>query len=133
MKEYGTNDVEGVLSTIHQNYFAQLCELDNEEMKNIEIAAVGAGLGSWFDHTSKLMVMKLKEVMNGLDNDKWNEEIENKVMNDVWEPLHKKDLLEGAKVITSTWACKKKRNGTYLVQLNARKFKQVAGKHFNPS
>ena len=46
MKEYGTNDVEGVLSTIHQNYFAQLCELDNEEMKNIEIAAVGAGLGS---------------------------------------------------------------------------------------
>ena len=44
----------------------QLCELDDKEMKNIEISAVGAGLGSGFDHTGKLKVMKFKEVMNGL-------------------------------------------------------------------
>ena len=37
------------------------------------------------------------------------------------------------KVITSTWACKNKSNGTYHSQLDAKGFKQVAGKHFNPT
>ena len=54
------------------------------------------------------------------------------VTNKVWEPLIKKDLPEGVKVITSTWACKKISHGTYHGQLNVRRFKQVAGKHFNP-
>ena len=47
--------------------------------------------------------------------------------------LGQKYLPEGAKVITSTWTCKKKSNGTYHGQLNARGFGQVAGKHFNPT
>ena len=42
IKEYGTDGIQGVLSTIHQNYYAKLCKLDEEEMKNIDIAAVGA-------------------------------------------------------------------------------------------
>ena len=50
------------------------------------------------------------------------------VINKVLEPLDKKDLPEGVKVITSTGACKKKSNGTYHGQLNARGFKQVARK-----
>ena len=50
------------------------------------------------------------------------------VMNKVWEPLDKKDLPEGAKVIRST-----KSNGTYCGQLNARGSEQVAGKHFDPT
>ena len=37
-------------------------------MKNIEIAPVEAGLGSRFDHTRKLKVMKFEEVMNGPDS-----------------------------------------------------------------
>ena len=69
MKEYGIDRVEVVLSAIHQNYYAQLCKLDDEETKNIEIAAVG------FNHTSKLKVMKVKEAMNGPDSNKWKEEI----------------------------------------------------------
>ena len=48
-------------------------------------------------------------------------------------PWTKKDLPEGAKVITSTWSYKKKSNSTYHGQLNARGFKQIAGKHFNPT
>ena len=55
------------------------------------------------------------------------------VINRVWEPLDKKKLLEGAKVITSTWACKKKSYGTYCGQLNTREYEQVAGKHFDPT
>ena len=87
-----------------------MCEVDDEETKNIKIATLGAGLGSKFDHTSKLKVMKFKESMNEPGSDKWEIESEHKriVTNRVWEPLDKKDLLEGAKVITSTCACKKK-------------------------
>ena len=47
--------------------------------------------------------------------------------------MDKKDLLEGAKVKTLTWACEKKSNGTYCDQLNARGFEQIAGKHFDPT
>ena len=74
--------------------------------------------------------------MNGSDSSKCKEEIkiEHKQMvtNKVWKPLDKKDLLERAKVITSTGACKKKSKGTYHGRLNAWGFKQVAGKYFNP-
>ena len=55
------------------------------------------------------------------------------VRNKAWESLGKKDLSEGEKVITLTWACKKKSNSTYCGQLNAKGFKQVAGKHFDPT
>ena len=75
--------------------------------------------------------------MNGTDNNKWTEEIKNEheqmVMNRVWEPLDKKGLPNGVKVITSTRACKKKSNGTYHGRLNARGFEQIAGKHFDPT
>ena len=86
-----------------------MCELDHEEMKNIEIAAEGAGLGGGFDHISKLKVMKLKEAMNRPDNNKLKEKIENeqkqKAINGVSEPLDKNDLPERAKGKISTWAC----------------------------
>ena len=65
MKEYGSVLVEGALSTIHQNYYAQLCKLDEW----------GVGLGGGFDHTSELKVMKFKEAMNGPGSDQWKEEI----------------------------------------------------------
>ena len=55
------------------------------------------------------------------------------VANDIWEPLDKKDLQEEANAITSTWACKKKSNSTYCGRLNAREFKQIAGKNFDPT
>ena len=55
------------------------------------------------------------------------------MMNRVWELLDKKDLPEGVKIITLTWACRKKSNGTYHSRLNARRFKQIAVKHFNPT
>ena len=48
MKEFGTNDVEGALSITHQNYYAQLCKLDDKKTKNIEIAAIGAVLSGGF-------------------------------------------------------------------------------------
>ena len=74
--------------------------------------------------------MKFKEAMNRPDSNKWKEEIKNEckriVTNGLWETLDKNDLLEGAKVIPSTWACKEKSNVTYHGRLNARGFKQIA-------
>ena len=70
MKEYSTDRVEGVLSTIYQNFYAPLYKVDDTELKNIEIAEVGAGLGGGFNHTCELKVMKFKEVVNGPDGDK---------------------------------------------------------------
>ena len=51
MKEYGSDGEGGLLSTIHQNYFTQLCKLNDEERKNIEITAVGTELDGRFNHT----------------------------------------------------------------------------------
>ena len=68
--------MEGVLSTIHQYYNTQSCELDEDETKNIKIAAIGARLGGRFNHISKFEVMKFKEATNGPDSSKWKEEIE---------------------------------------------------------
>ena len=47
-----------------------MCKLDDEEMKNIKIALVGAELGGEFNHTSALKVTKFKEAMNGTDSNK---------------------------------------------------------------
>ena len=86
MKENSSDGVEGALSTIYQNY-TQLCKLNNVETKNIDIAAVGVGLDSRLDHTSKLKVIKFKEAMNGPDSNKWKEKIENE---------HKRMMTNGA-------------------------------------
>ena len=40
---------------------------------------------------------------------------------------------ENARIIDSTWAMKKKANGTYRARLNARGFQQVEGEHYNGS
>ena len=55
------------------------------------------------------------------------------VMKSIWKPLDKSDLPEGAKVIISTWAFKKKNIDTYHGRLIARGFEQIAGKHFDPT
>ena len=55
------------------------------------------------------------------------------VKNKVSEVVKRKDLLPGTKVIDSTWACKKKSNGTLCRRLNARGFKQKEGQHYNGS
>ena len=71
MKAYSSDGVESALNIIHQNYYAELCKLDDKETKNIKIAAVGAWLDVGFNHTSELKVMKFKEAMKRPDNNKW--------------------------------------------------------------
>ena len=53
--------------------------------------------------------------------------------NSIWELLDKKDLPDGVKDITTTWACKMKTSGMYCGRLSARGFEQITGKHFDPT
>ncbi len=48
-----------------------------------------------------------------------------------WKLVLRKDVLEGTKILTLTWAMKKKANGTYHARMNARGYEQVDGKHYN--
>ena len=49
----------------------------------------------------------------------------------MWTPRILKDVPAGAKVITSTWAMKKKANGTYCSILDASEFQQMEGVHYD--
>ena len=128
----------GGLTVAEQNYYATLAEAtENEFDDNAEIACVGAGLGGGFENTNELHVIKYKEAMASDDKEKWqkaiDEEHDRMVRNKVWKVVPKSDLPQGAKIMTTTWACKKKPNGTYRARLNARGYEQVDGVHFDSS
>jgi hypothetical protein len=101
-----------------------------------EIACVGAGLGGGFEHTTELHVMKYDTAMKTADANSWKMAVEEEhnrmVDNEVWTPVPKSEVPVGAKVLTSTWAMKKKANGTFRARLNGRGFEQVPGIHYDP-
>ena len=43
-----------------------------------------------------------------------------------------KDVPEGTHVMTNTWTCKEKANGTFRARLNMRGFEQIPGEHYEP-
>ena len=55
------------------------------------------------------------------------------IKNKVFKAVERSSLPPGTKVINSTWACKKKSNGTLRGRLNARGFKQIDGQHYDGS
>ena len=111
------------------NYYAALAAANCGE-----IQAVGAGIGGGFDHTSELKVMKYEEAINSPDKEGWKAEIKNEhrrmQKHGVWKAVKKESLKPKTKVIDSTWACKKKSNGTLRARMNARGFKQVEGEMY---
>jgi Reverse transcriptase (RNA-dependent DNA polymerase). len=100
-----------------------------------ELACVGAGIGGGFVDTKELHVMTYKEAVTGPEQPYWlkaiEEERDRMMEHAVWKPIDKKQIPRGAKIIDCTWAMKKKSNGTYRARVNARGFKQVAGKHYD--
>ena len=98
---------------------------------------LGAGIGGGFENTQELRVMNYNEAMATKDNDKWmkavDEEHQRMIKHGVWKAVEQDKIDAKAKVIDSTWAMKKKSNGTYRARLNARGFKQVEGQHFDGS
>jgi Reverse transcriptase (RNA-dependent DNA polymerase) len=49
----------------------------------------------------------------------------------VFKTVKKSTLPKKAKVLSSTWAMKKKLNGTYCAQVTARGYEQVNGIHYD--
>ena len=98
---------------------------------------VKAGIGGGFENTEELKPMKYKEAISDPDGEAWKVDILNEykrmVANNVFEAVNSKDLPPGTKIIDSTWACKKKSNGTLRARMMARGFRQVDGQHYDGS
>ena len=107
------------------------------ELKKIEVACVGAGIGGGFNNTAELKPMKYRQAMATSDKEKWNEavELEHESIkrNRVWIPVKLKNIPKHAKILTSTWAMKKKANGTFRARINARGYEEIDGVHYDAS
>ena len=133
------------ISAATTNYFASLAEIEEDEVlgfamvenEYVEYANVGAGVGGGFENTAELKPMKYDQAINGPEAEAWKAEIENEhdrmVKNKVFQEVQRKDLPHGAKPIDSTWACKKKSNGTHRAKVNGSGFKQIPGQHYDSS
>jgi hypothetical protein len=81
--------------------------------------------------------MKYKEAMKGSDKDKWkkgvDEEHERFQKHKVFKAVPRGEVPVGSKILTSTWAMKKKASGVFRARLNARGYEQVPGKHYEPN
>ena len=77
-------------------------------------------------NASELRPMKFHEAMKTKDQASWKEAIKDEyqryVKNKVFKVVHMKDVPEGTHVMTNTWTCKKKANGTFRARLDMRGF-----------
>ena len=128
IEEMSTCSYDIGLSVAEQEYY-------NVMWKMNKMALVGAGIGGGFVDTDELHVMKFKEAMAGKNADKWqkavNEEHERMMKHEVWVPVPIEEVPQNSKILTSTWAMKKKANGTYRARMNAQGYKQVDGIHYS--
>ena len=98
-----------------------------------EIIAAGTGIDGGFTDTHELKPMKHDEAMRTPDEPHWEKAVDKEhdrmVTKSVFKAIPKKDLPEGAKVLSTTWACKKKADGTHRARVNTRGFEQIDGIH----
>ena len=122
------------LSVAEKEYFSTMEKIASLQEVNGEIAAVGAALGGGFSHTTKLKPMKFEEAMASADRASWKEaiKVEHKKMvkMKVWKRIKKNLVPKGAKILSTTWAMKKKSNGVFRARINAQGFEQVDGEHY---
>jgi hypothetical protein len=82
-----------------------------------EFGLIGAGIGGGFLNTSELHVMKFDEAMTKSDKPNWDkavlEEHDRFTDHTAFEAINQDEVPKGTKIITSTWAMKKKTSGTY--------------------
>ena len=103
-----------------------MVELDNNEViaEGKELALVGAGIGGGFANTNELKVMNYREAMQSPYRAAWEEEIKNEYERfkkfNVVTVVPRSELPKSAKVMSTTWAMKKKTNGKRRGRLNAR-------------
>jgi len=129
------DDYKCRLTDAEANYYSAMKEIGALNADAHEFGMVGAGLGGGFENTAELHAMKYNAAMQTKDKVKWEQAVEKEhermVDNDVWEPVKKSEIPSGTKVLTSTWAMKKKASGVFRARLNARGYEQVDGIHYD--
>ena len=130
--------------TNYYNALMNMNDFDDSEVAALagsdtaeEVACVGAGVGGGFENTSELKVLKYNEAMKNPDKKKWEqavqEEYERFKKYKVFKPVKKEEVPKDAKILSTTWAMKKKSNGTYRARMNMRGYEQKDGEHFDSS
>ena len=73
--------------------------------------------------------------MAGKDAEKWqkamDEEHKRMMKHKVWKAVPMEEVPKDSKILTLTWAMKKKANRTYRARMNAQGYKQMNGVHCN--
>jgi Reverse transcriptase (RNA-dependent DNA polymerase) len=135
--EFGNTSV---LSSIEKNYYSALLELgcgmvDMQYDMGYETGLIGAALGGGFGDTTELKPMKFDEAMRTENKDKWlqavEEEFHRMMEHKVFKLVRRASVPKGSKVLTSTWAMKKKSNGTFRARVNGRGYEQEDGEHYD--
>ena len=79
--------------------------------------------------------MNYKEAMRSPDREQWTEEVGNEKRRfdkfGAVTPVPRSEVPAGSKIMTTTWAMKKKTNGKFRGRLNARGYEQVDGQHYH--
>ena len=124
----------GYYADLRSTETTEIC--DEDLTVDYEMAAVGAGLGGRFGNTRELKVMQYKEATK--ENPvNWEmalkEEHDRMVKHKVWRLVKMSDVPVKAKILTLTWAMKKKSNGTYRARINGRGYEQIEGQHYAES
>jgi hypothetical protein len=98
-------------------------DFDNSEVAALagsdtaeEVACVGAGVRGGFKNTNELKVLKYNEAMKNPDKKKWEQAVKEEYewfkKYKVFKPVKKEEVPKYAKILSTTWAMKKKSNGT---------------------
>jgi hypothetical protein len=130
------------MTQAERNYYSALAEMSNMAINRMmefgdetEIGLVGAALGGGFTNTAELIPMKYSEAMAGPDKKNWDKAVEEEyqrlVDHNVFKWVKRSDIPKDAKILTSTWATKKKSNGKFCARINARGYEQVDGEHYD--
>jgi hypothetical protein len=134
------DDIENLVANYYEVFGIDENEVKILQMLNDSVSEyiiVGAGVGGGFTKTNELCVMKYHEAINGPDNKKWKAKVKTEhgrmVKSCVFEKVKLSELPNEVKIINTTWAMKKKSNGTLCGGINDRGFKQVEGQHFDAS
>ena len=102
-----------------------------------EAALIGAGVGGGFSKTQELRPMKYNEAMASEDKDGWEKSVKEEYQRfekyKVFKAVSRDEVPKGSKFVTTTWAMKKKSNGTLRARLNMRGYEQKDGVHFDSS
>ena len=99
-----------------------------------EVMMVGA-TGEGFDNTNELRVMTYDEAIREPDAKEWQLEIdkehERMMSHKAWIAVPRSEVPKGTKILGSTWAMKRKANGTRRARLNTKGCSQRPGLHYD--